>query len=136
MKLFLPLFALITMELIPVIYLFLCYLLAASIGNTRKVGFWGTFLMSIFITPVLTALIIVWMPTRNTAYCMCSFRDFQIGQGYFFKKIISRSAERKIIVYNASSVVLTEEEFNQHFSIVLDNSTKESIKEVLLKVFK
>lgn len=124
------------MELIPVIYLFLCYLLAASIGNTRKVGFWGTFLLSIFITPVLTALIIVWMPTRTTAYCMHNFKDFQIGQGYYFKRVITRTAERKIIIYNASSISITEDEFNQHFSIVLDNSSKESFKEVLLKVFK
>lgn len=123
------------MELIPIIYLFLCYLVAISFGNTRRIGFWGSFILALFITPLLALLIMVWLPARQKAYCMRSYKDFEVGRGYYFRKTINRNAQRIYVVYNATTCRVTEETFNNHFSILIDNS-KKTFLAPFLKVFK
>ena len=44
--------------LLPFIYLFVCAL-CAYFGRDTRVGYWGTFILSIFLTPLLVVLVLV-----------------------------------------------------------------------------
>jgi len=45
------------------IYIFLIYIFlsffTATMGRNTKLGFWGTFIMAILLTPVLTAILLI-----------------------------------------------------------------------------
>jgi fucose permease len=46
------------------IYLFFCILVAIA-GSNAKIGFWGVLFMSLFLTPLFTAILIVILRPRK-----------------------------------------------------------------------
>ena len=65
------------MIIIVSVYLVLCFLLAL-IGNNRKFGFWGYFFCSLFLTPIIGALVMLGSDTRPEKISKCPNCDFPL----------------------------------------------------------
>jgi peptidoglycan/LPS O-acetylase OafA/YrhL len=54
-----------TLSIAIILYLIFC-LLAGLCGSHRRMGFFGTFLLSLFLTPVLVVLLLILTGTSRT----------------------------------------------------------------------
>tara|TARA_Y100000815_G_C13194233_1_gene444189 strand:- start:69 stop:422 length:354 start_codon:yes stop_codon:yes gene_type:complete len=112
------------MELIPFIYLFIAYIAAYSIGATKRIGVWWSFVICLFITPLLGSLIIAWLPSRDIAYCMVPINGFEVGLSYHYKRTLTSKNNVIYTLYSGRNIKLGKIIFDQHFSLTTNNTKK------------
>ncbi len=106
------------MAFIPIIYLFLCYLVATAVGGTRKIRFWGGFLSCLFFTPIIGLVILLSIPKRKKTYCIRAYKDFNIGCAYYYRMAMDKSGTRIVVVYHATASKMSLTTFNSHFALI------------------
>jgi len=87
-------------------------------GNTRNIGFWGSFLSCFFFTPLVGILILLSVPKRKKTFCIRAYKDFQVGCSYYYRIAMNKSGSRMVVVYHATSTKMSLSTFNKHFALI------------------
>lgn len=106
------------MEFIPIIYIFICYLVASALGSIRLIGVSISFIINLFLTPALGSLIILMFPKLPKAYCIIPYENFDVGESYYYRVFLKPDRRLKVSVFNGDQYDLDKEDFNFHFSVV------------------
>ena len=116
------------MEILPFIYIVLA-LVIAPLGYISVLGKWPFFILSLLFTPFVAILILILLPKRPKAVCMVPFKNFEVGQVYYYKIVKTNDGKIYVSLFNGFIEKISLYEFYEHFSEI------KPIKEKKLKDF-
>jgi hypothetical protein len=115
-------------------FIFLCWIglsfLAGYIGSERKIGFWGGFLLSIFLSPLIGFIVVALSKVRMEEEYEEEILQTQIQQQKTLEKISEQNASGNQISISDELMklkelqergILTEEEFEMQKRKLLNN---------------
>jgi hypothetical protein len=111
------------MELVPLLYLGIVYLIATTLGHISRLGFWGTFIINTIFSPIIGVLVYLIYPKNPRALCILGDEKFETGYSYYYieNKI---GNEIRYRIFNGEIIEIKEAEFNYKFSKIINKKAR------------